>query len=159
MYEIYISNVNVNLYNTTNLSLIDNGSITVGKTGKVLIHSDIVPSEDTKITEGKLAMADNAAGSLDITLPPNNAGYDMLVPLMTEVVVRKETDGWIRIDFIPSDMLAFALPKDIEERTYYKYRRWGNSIQVKAWSCGKCFNEDVSFLIHRRFTSKGTKLD
>lgn len=51
------------------------------------IYSDITPLESCKVINPKLIMADSAAGSLEMTLPPGNAGYDIVERLNTDIIV------------------------------------------------------------------------
>lgn len=56
----------------------------------VIIYSDVSPTESCKAVSPKLTLKDNAAGSLDITLPPGNAGYDLLKHMLSEVTVYRD---------------------------------------------------------------------
>lgn len=59
---------------------------------ELLIHSDITPLESVKAINPVLHMADSAAGSLDLSLPPINTGYSQ------EVVKRMATDIIVKCD-------------------------------------------------------------
>lgn len=52
-----------------------------------LIYSDISPLENLKIISPKLSLADNQAGSLTITIPKSNIGYDIIERLTTDITV------------------------------------------------------------------------
>lgn len=56
----------------------------------ILIHSDITPLETVKAINPHLILEDSAAGSLELTLPPNNAGYsqDVVKRMVTDIVVK-----------------------------------------------------------------------
>lgn len=51
------------------------------------IYSDVTPLETCKVVNPKLKLADSAAGSLELTLPPGNAGYNLVKRLTTDIVV------------------------------------------------------------------------
>lgn len=55
----------------------------------ICIYNDISPLQELKIISPKLILEDCAAGSLDITLPPINPGYDYIVRLNTDIIVKK----------------------------------------------------------------------
>lgn len=54
----------------------------------LLIYSDITPLESVKVIEPKLTLADSAAGSLEMTIPPTNIGYDVIKRMTTDIIVR-----------------------------------------------------------------------
>lgn len=54
----------------------------------LLIFSDITPAEEVKVVDPKLSLADSAAGSLTMTLPPSNAGYSYIQRLTTDIIVQ-----------------------------------------------------------------------
>ena len=56
----------------------------------VMIYSDVSPTESRKADSPKLTLKDNAAGSLEITLPPGNAGYDILKRMTSEIIVSRD---------------------------------------------------------------------
>ena len=56
----------------------------------IVIYSDISPTESRKAASPKLTIGDNSAGSLEITLPPGNAGYDILERRTSEIVVYRD---------------------------------------------------------------------
>ena len=56
----------------------------------VMIYSDVSPTESRKADSPKLTLKDNAAGSLEITLPPGNAGYDILKRMTSEIIVYRD---------------------------------------------------------------------
>lgn len=58
--------------------------------GDTCIYDGQSPLEEVKVTDPKLSMADNSAGSLTFTMPPQNAGYDFVEHLSTEIVVKKD---------------------------------------------------------------------
>lgn len=55
----------------------------------ICIYNDISPLQELKVISPKLVLEDCAAGSLDITLPPINPGYDYITRLDTDIVVKK----------------------------------------------------------------------
>lgn len=54
------------------------------------IYSDVFALESTKVLNPKLTMEDNAAGSLVMTLPPQNVGYSTIDRLTTDISVQKD---------------------------------------------------------------------
>lgn len=56
----------------------------------LLIYSDISPLETVKVIEPKLTLADCAAGSLEMTLPPTNVGYKVIKRMITDIIVKCE---------------------------------------------------------------------
>lgn len=58
----------------------------------VCIYSDRFLWKNTKALNPKLTLSDNAAGSLEITLPVGNAGYDILERLSSEIVVFRDSE-------------------------------------------------------------------
>lgn len=58
----------------------------------VCIYSDYHVSKETKAVNPKLTLEDNMAGSLEITLPMGNAGYDILERMRSEIVVRRDKE-------------------------------------------------------------------
>lgn len=58
--------------------------------GDVCIYNDVFALDSMKAVDPTLTLEDNAAGSLTIILPPINAGYNTIVPMMTDISVRKE---------------------------------------------------------------------
>lgn len=59
---------------------------------KTCIYNDITPISTYKVINPKLVMEDSAAGSLEFTLPPGNAGYDLVNPMTTDLVVYCDDD-------------------------------------------------------------------
>lgn len=55
----------------------------------ICIYNDVSPDEKLKIISPKLVLEDSAAGSLEITLPPINPGYDYIIRLDTDITVKK----------------------------------------------------------------------
>jgi len=53
------------------------------------IYSDISCIDATKAINPKLTLEDNGAGSLTVTLPPCNVGYDTVKRLVTDISVKK----------------------------------------------------------------------
>lgn len=51
------------------------------------IFNDTTPLESLKVINPKLVMEDSAAGSLELTLPPGNAGYDIIERMNTDMIV------------------------------------------------------------------------
>lgn len=61
----------------------------------IVIYQDVSPTESRKAAELKLTLADNAAGTLEISLPPGNAGYVALKHMTSEIIVNKDgEDIW-----------------------------------------------------------------
>lgn len=56
----------------------------------VCIHSAKALLKENKVLNPKLTLTDNAAGSLDITVPPGNSGYDRIERMSSELVVKRE---------------------------------------------------------------------
>lgn len=56
----------------------------------VLIYDDTSPDPYVKVASPKLTLEKNAAGSLKMTIPPGNAGYDYIVRMITEIKVEKD---------------------------------------------------------------------
>lgn len=54
------------------------------------IYSDVFALESMKVLNPKLTMEDNAAGSLVMTLPPQNVGYSTIDRLTTDISVQKD---------------------------------------------------------------------
>ena len=57
-----------------------------------LVFSDVTPAEEVKVIDPHLVMEDSASGSLTFTLPPSNAFYNQISPLLTELVVKEDGD-------------------------------------------------------------------
>lgn len=58
----------------------------------VCIYTDVSLLDDRKVLNPKLQLTDNAAGSLDITIPPGNIGYDLLKRMKSEIVVYRDNN-------------------------------------------------------------------
>lgn len=56
----------------------------------VCIYSDVFAVESMKAVSPKLTLEDNAAGSLSVTLPPDNVGYETIRRLVTDISVIKD---------------------------------------------------------------------
>lgn len=56
----------------------------------VCIYNDVFSVGDMKVVNPKLVMEDCAAGSLTMTLPPSNKGYDTIARLLTDIRVDKD---------------------------------------------------------------------
>lgn len=56
----------------------------------VLIYDDTSPDPYVKVASPKLTVEKNAAGSLKMTIPPGNIGYDYIVRMITEIKVEKD---------------------------------------------------------------------
>ena len=54
------------------------------------IYSDVFALESMKVLNPKLTLEDNAAGSLVMTLPPQNVGYNVIARLTTDISVQKD---------------------------------------------------------------------
>ena len=55
-----------------------------------LIYDDTSQDPYVKVASPRLTLEENAAGSLKITIPPGNAGYDSIVRMDTEIKVTKD---------------------------------------------------------------------
>lgn len=53
----------------------------------LLFYSDTIPSENVKIIDPHLTLADSAAGSLEFSLPPMNVGYEKIKRMTTDIIV------------------------------------------------------------------------
>lgn len=53
------------------------------------IYNDLSVLDECKLIDPTLTMEDNAAGSLEMTLPPANVGYSLVKHMSTEIVVKK----------------------------------------------------------------------
>lgn len=60
----------------------------------LLIYSDVTPLETVKVVNPKLTLADSAAGQLDMSLPPNNVGYDVIKRMVTDITI-KDDGEWL----------------------------------------------------------------
>ena len=61
----------------------------------VCIYDDAVPVEGEIITEPKLTMEDNSAGSLVFTMPPGSIGYTTVKKFTSNIVVKRDgNDIW-----------------------------------------------------------------
>lgn len=61
----------------------------------VCIYDDAVPIEGEVITEPKLTMEDNSAGSLEFTMPPGSIAYTTVKKFTSEIVVKRDnTELW-----------------------------------------------------------------
>lgn len=58
--------------------------------GNTLVYSDLTPAKEVKVTDPKLSLEDCGAGALTFTLPPTNAFYNQITPLLTELTVKEE---------------------------------------------------------------------
>ena len=56
----------------------------------ILIYDDTSQDPYVKVASPRLTLEENAAGSLKITIPPGNAGYDSIVRMDTEIKVTKD---------------------------------------------------------------------
>jgi hypothetical protein len=74
--------------------------------GNTLVYSDLTPAKEVKVTDPKLSLEDCGAGSLMFTLPPTNAFYNQITPLLTELTVKEEGEEIWRGRVI-SDSLDF----------------------------------------------------
>lgn len=54
------------------------------------IYNDIYPLDEFKLIDPKLTMEDNSAGSLEMTLPQSNIGYDIVKRMVSEIVVKQD---------------------------------------------------------------------
>lgn len=59
----------------------------------MLIYDDTSADPYVKVASPTLSLEESAAGSLKMTIPPGNAGYDYIVPMVTDI--RVEKDGGI----------------------------------------------------------------
>lgn len=55
----------------------------------VCIYSDISPLDELKVANPKLTIEDSSAGSLTMTLPPTNVGYNLIRRMTTDISVQK----------------------------------------------------------------------
>lgn len=58
--------------------------------GNAILFSDVTPAVEYKVISPKLTMEDNCAGSLEFTMPPQNAMYDTISCLNTELMVKQD---------------------------------------------------------------------
>lgn len=58
----------------------------------IIIYHDISPLESVKLINPKLTLEDSAAGKLEFTLPPGNAGYNTITRLNSNIVVKKDNE-------------------------------------------------------------------
>lgn len=56
----------------------------------VTIYNDVFLMESAKAVNPKLTLKDNSAGTLEITMPPGNAGYDKAEKLISEIIVYRD---------------------------------------------------------------------
>ena len=56
----------------------------------VLIYDDTSSDTHLKVVSPNLSLEDNCAGSLKVTIPPGNAGYDTIQRMITEIKVTKD---------------------------------------------------------------------
>lgn len=56
----------------------------------VCIYNDVFALDSMKVLNPKLTLEDNAAGSLSMTLTPQNVGYDSINRLTTDISVQKD---------------------------------------------------------------------
>lgn len=80
---------------------------------EIVIYNDMHLIETSKAISPKLTISDNTAGSLEITLPKGNAGYDILEKMVSELVVfRDDVEIWCgriiseRKDFLNNRILT-----------------------------------------------------
>lgn len=60
----------------------------------VCIYSDVFALDNMKVVNPKLVLEDCAAGSLTMTLPPSNIGYDTIVRMVTDITVKKNGEDY-----------------------------------------------------------------
>lgn len=58
----------------------------------LLIYDDTSSDPYVKVTSPKLSLAENSAGSLTMTVPPGNVGYDTIVRMATDITVTKNDE-------------------------------------------------------------------
>lgn len=58
----------------------------------ICIYNDISPLESLKLISPVLTLEDNAAGSLSLTVPPTNVGYNNIIRMKTDIVVFRDGD-------------------------------------------------------------------
>lgn len=63
-----------------------------GPNESAVLYSDVYPSESAKAVKPKLTMKVNTAGTLEMTLPPGNAGYNRVYEMRSPVVVYRDND-------------------------------------------------------------------
>lgn len=63
--------------------------------GGTCIYNNMYVDEAHRLISPKLKLEDNSAGSFTATLPPTNAGYDIVKHISTEIVVKRDgTEIW-----------------------------------------------------------------
>lgn len=61
----------------------------------ICIYDDTSPLESLRVISPNLVMEDSAAGSLEMTIPPTNPGYDYIVRMDTDILVKRHnTEIW-----------------------------------------------------------------
>lgn len=61
---------------------------------ELCIYDDLCTLEDIILSEPKLTLEDNNAGSLTFVLPPSNIGYEVVKRLTTKIFVKKNGDEY-----------------------------------------------------------------
>lgn len=56
----------------------------------VCIYSDVFALDSMKVINPKLTLEDNGAGSLTVTIPPQNVAYHSIVRMVTDISVQKD---------------------------------------------------------------------
>lgn len=111
----------------------------------MLIYDDTRMEDTLRLVSPKLTLEDNAAGSLMITVPPGNAGYDSIEQLNTTIRVEKDGDeiweGRVlqeRKDFWNDRVLTcegeLAYLNDVilpQEKKTYSRAAYGGSVVIK----------------------------
>lgn len=56
----------------------------------ICIYNPTVPSDTVKLIDPKLTLSDNAAGSFEFTLRPDNAGYSSITRLVSRIKIKED---------------------------------------------------------------------
>jgi len=56
----------------------------------VCVYDDVIVSKSMKALNPKLVLEDNSAGSLSMTLTPENSGYSTIIRLISDITVKKD---------------------------------------------------------------------
>ena len=56
----------------------------------ICIYSPVGNTDAVKLVDPKLTLSDNAAGSFEFTMPPENAGYSSITRLSSRIVVKED---------------------------------------------------------------------
>ena len=97
----------------------------------ILIHDSYSPDNIIHLISPNLKIADNSAGSFEMTVPKGNPGYDVIKRFTTTIIVKKENqtiwtgrvineseDFWKRRKFVCEGALSY-LNDSLQELAYY----------------------------------------